>query len=102
MRMPRILGAAPILSAALASPLAAEEATQEPGTIGFNYPNSNYLTGGYGVHLHYNTGRYPRAYYGPPVYVGVPIGLAVGGPIIIAPFPRFGSYAYYGGDPGYW
>ena len=45
------LGAAAILSTALATPLMAQEATQEPGMVGFNYPNSNYLRGGYGVHL---------------------------------------------------
>jgi hypothetical protein len=56
----KLIGAAALLSAACAAPVMAQEATQEPGTIGFNYPNSHYMTGGYGVHLPYNTGRYPR------------------------------------------
>jgi hypothetical protein len=106
MTMLKALGAAAILSAAFASPPSmGQEATQEPGVIGFNYPNSNYLTGGYGVHLPYNTGRFPRAYYrayyGPAVYVGGPFGLAAGGPIVVAPVPRYGSYGFYG-EPGPW
>ena len=42
-----MLGAAAILATALATPAMSQEATQEPGMIGFNYPNSNYLRGGY-------------------------------------------------------
>jgi hypothetical protein len=59
MRKLALLGAAAV-SAVLATPVMAQEATQEPGMIGFNYPNSRYLTGGYGVRTPYNTGRYPR------------------------------------------
>jgi hypothetical protein len=114
-----LLGAAAIVAASLATPAMAQEATQEPGMIGFNYPNSNYLRGGYGVHLpnrsyHYRQGYYgPRAYYGPRYYgsgyVGAPAGLAAGvaagvigtaGAIAAAPFAD--SYAYYGDEPGYW
>jgi hypothetical protein len=69
----KLLGAAAILSTALATPLMAQEATQEPGAIGFNYPNSNYLTGGYGVHTPYNTGRYPRLHPGYAYYGGGPV-----------------------------
>ena len=47
----KLLGAAAILSTALVTPLMAQEATQEPGMIGLNYPNSDYLRGGYGVRL---------------------------------------------------
>jgi len=46
-----LLGAAAILATALATPAMSQEATQEPGMIGFTYPNSNYLRGGYGVRL---------------------------------------------------
>lgn len=113
-----MLGAAAVLATALATPAMSQEATQEPGMIGFNYPNSNYLRGGYGVRLpnrsyHYRHVYAPRAYYGPgyygPVYVGGPVGLAAGaaagvigtaGAIAAAPFAD--SYAYYGDDPGYW
>jgi hypothetical protein len=96
----KLLGAAAVLSTAFATPLMAQEATQEPGAIGFNYPNSNYLTGGYGVRLPYNTGRFaamPPAYgyYGPgPVYAPGP-GVAVGvGPVGVAVGSPYGAYAY--------
>ena len=107
-----LLGAAAILATALATPAMSQEATQEPGMIGFTYPNSNYLRGGYGVRLpsRYDHSYYgPRAYYGPgyyrPGYVGGPVGLAAGvigtaGAIATAPFAD--SYAYYGDEPGYW
>ena len=43
------LAAAGLLSVAmLATPAMAQEATQEPGMMGFNYPNTAYLKGGYG------------------------------------------------------
>jgi hypothetical protein len=64
MRNLKLLGAAAILSTALATPLMAQEATQEPGMVGFNYPNSHYLRGGYGVHLPTPGYRYGPAYYG--------------------------------------
>jgi hypothetical protein len=97
-------GAATILSIALATPLMAQEATQEPGMIGFNYPNSRYLTGGYGVRLPPNSGRYPHMFY-PRVYVEGPVGVpaaVVGGAIAAAPFEGYDSYAYYRDEPGYW
>jgi len=94
----RLLGAAAVLSTVLATPLMAQEATQEPGMIGFNYPNSHYLTGGYGVRLPYNTGRYPRMPYGGYVAyeVAPPVGVAVGvGPVGVAVGPSpYGAYAY--------
>ena len=107
-----MLGAAAILATALATPAMSQEVTQEPGMIGFTYPNSNYLRGGYGVRLpsRYDHSYYgSRAYYGPgyyrPGYVGGPVGLAAGvigtaGAIATAPFAD--SYAYYGDEPGYW
>jgi hypothetical protein len=111
-----LLGAAAILATALATPAMSQEATQEPGMIGFNYPNSDYLRGGYGVRLpsrHDYSYYGPRAYYGPgygpryygPGYVHGPVGVAAGvigaaGAIATAPFVD--SYAYYGDEPGYW
>jgi hypothetical protein len=117
-----LLAAAAVVATALATPAMSQEATQEPGMIGFSYPNSNYLLGGYGVRTpsRYDYSYYgPRAYYGPrvhygpryygPGYVGGPVGLAAGvaagvigtaGAIAAAPFAD--SYAYYGDDPGYW
>ncbi len=96
----KLLGAAAVLSTALATPVLAQEATQEPGMIGFNYPNSNYLTGGYGVRLPYNTGRLPRMPYGGYVaydYGAGPAGVVVGpAPVVVAPVAPdpYGAYAY--------
>jgi hypothetical protein len=54
------LVAAGLLSVAMsATPAMAQEATQEPGMMGFNYPNTAYLKGGYG---HSMTPR-PYDYY---------------------------------------
>jgi hypothetical protein len=97
----KLFAATAVLSTALAAPLMAQEATQEPGMIGFNYPNSHYMTGGYGVHTPYNTGRYPRmpyggyvAYdYGPTPGVGIAVGPGVGVAVTPAPYP-YDAYAY--------
>jgi hypothetical protein len=105
MKKPVLLGAAAVVSTVLATPLMAQEATQEPGAIGFNYPNSRYLTGGYGVRTPYNTGRYPHMFpaarvvaYGPVADVAIgPVGVTVGSPAAIATAP-YDSYAYYGAD----
>jgi hypothetical protein len=68
---------------------------------GQHYPNSNYLTGGYGVRATPRPGYYYRRdFYGPgpaglaPVIVGGPIGTAA---IVVVPVD---AYAYYGG-PAY-
>jgi hypothetical protein len=93
-----LLGAVAVLSTALATPLMAQEAIQEPGALGFNYPNSHYLTGGYGTRTPWNTDRYPRMPYGgyvayesmPPAGVSVgigPVGVTVG-------TSPYGAYAY--------
>ena len=97
----KLIAAVAVLSAACAAPAMAQEATQEPGMIGFNYPNSHYMTGGYGVHLPYNTGRYPRlrgdytyvgpAYVGPGYAPGVSVGV---GPVGVGVGPAYGAYAY--------
>jgi hypothetical protein len=56
--MMKIIFAAGILATAMvATPVLAQEATQEPGAMGFYYPDSHYLTGGYGAHAT------PRPYY---------------------------------------
>jgi len=117
-----LLGAAAIVAIAVATPAMSQEATQEPGMIGFAYPNSNYLRGGYGVRTpspydySYYHGDYgprvyygPRGYYGPRAYYGPgPVGLAagvaagaVGTAAAIAGAPYADSYGYYDG-PGYW
>ena len=96
----KLIGAAVVLSAACAAPVIAQEATQEPGMIGFNYPNSHYMTGGYGVHTPYNTGKYPRLRGGDYVYVGPGYagpyyapGVGVG-PVGVAVGPGYDAYAY--------
>jgi hypothetical protein len=108
-----LLGVAAILATTLATPAMSQEATQEPGMIGFNYPNSNYLRGGYGVrtpsrhdHSYYYGGYGPRAYYGPgygPGPVGIAAGVAagaIGTAAAIAGAPYYDSYGYYEG-PAY-
>ena len=95
----KLLGAAAVLSTALATPALAQEVISEPGTIGFNYPNSDYITGGYGTRLPYNTGRYPRMPYGGYVTYGVapPVGVVIGrAPVVVAPVAPdpYGAYAY--------
>ena len=114
----KLLGAAAILATAFATPAMSQEATQEPGMIGFAYPNSNYLRGGYGVRTPspYDYSYYTEGYYGPrPYYYGPrayyrpgPVGLAagvaagaIGTAAAIAGAPYVDSYAYYDG-PGYW
>ena len=99
------VAAAAVLSAAFATPALAQwEVTQEPGMIGFNYPNSNYLIGGYGVRLPYNSGKFARvpnyggyAYYGPgyggPGYYAPGVGIGVG-PVGVGVGRAYGAYAY--------
>ena len=103
MKTLTMLGAAAILTAALAAPAMSQEATQEPGMIGFNYPNSNYLRGGYGVrtpsrhdHSYYYGGDGPRAYYGPSP-AGVAAGIVAGTAAAVAGAPYYDSYGYYEG-----
>ena len=86
----KLLGAAAALATVIATPVMAQEATQEPGAIGFNYPNSHYVTGGWGVHTPPSwTGRYPRVYVGPVAAPAYGYGYA---PDVAA--PTFSPYAY--------
>ena len=75
--------------AMLATPAMAQEATQEPGVMGYNYPNTAYLRGGYGHRL----SPRPQDYYG---YAGRRPGLAVAPPaLVVPPYGYGGSYGYY-------
>jgi hypothetical protein len=86
----KLLGAAAALATVIATPVMAQEATQEPGMIGYNYPNSHYVTGGWGVHTPPSwTGRNPRIYSG---YVAAPAYGYGYAPSVEA--PTFGAYAY--------
>jgi hypothetical protein len=86
----KLLGAAAVLSTALATPVMAQEVVSEPGALGFNYPNSNYMTGGYGQRTPWNRDRYPRMPYGG--YVGYETG-----PVVVVPAPS--PYRVYGRSP---
>src|SRR5258708_5636069 len=93
----KLLSAAAILSAAVATPAMAQEATQEPAALGQAHPYVDYLTGGYGVR------GTSRGQYGPhDRHHGAPdvaIGIAPGSVTPTAP----GASAYYTGSaPGPW
>ena len=86
----KLVAAAVVATAVLASPaMAGMEATQEPGAVGFNYPDSHYLTGGYGA----------RGSPGPGFYYRHPQPRAM----YEIPAPAYGYYGY-GGPVGetYW
>jgi hypothetical protein len=93
----KLLSAGLLSAAMLATPAMAQEATQEPGVMGYNYPNSAYLTGGYG---HSFKPRPADYYYGYahrwPSLRTAPEGYYYGGP------PYYGGPSYYGGPYGYY
>jgi hypothetical protein len=77
-------------TAMLASPaMAGWEATQEPGVVGFNYPDSHYMTGGYGSRSTPGPGFYFR-------HQGVGPGALVDSPAY------YGYYGYYGAPGAIW
>jgi hypothetical protein len=90
-----------LLAATLATPAMAQEAIPEPGPIAQNYPDSNYLTGGYGARMTPGPRYYYRHShsYGPGPVIGFVGGPVVAGPVIVvAPFDDgYGPYAYYHG-----
>jgi hypothetical protein len=82
MTKPKLLSAGLLAAAAFVTPaMAGMEATQEPGAFGFNYPDSRYMTGGYGV----------RAAPGPGFYYSHPAPGAMYG----VPVPAYGYYRFY-------
>ena len=85
-----LLAAGLLASAAFVTPaMAGMEVTQEPGNLGFNYPDSHYMTGGYGV----------RASPGPGFYYRYPAP----GAMYEIPAPGY-VYGYYGAPAArpYW
>jgi hypothetical protein len=92
----KLLGAAAVLCTALAAPVMAQEVVQEPGQTGFNYPNSRYVTGGYGQRTPWNRDRYPRLPYGGVIAYDAAPGFAVGvGPVGVRVGPSpYDAYAY--------
>jgi hypothetical protein len=94
----KIVSAALISAAALITPAMAQEATQEPGVFGFYYPDTRYMTGGYGVRATPRPGYYYRRdTYGYGPRYGGPAVVVVPGPVITAPAD---AYAYYGEPEG--
>jgi hypothetical protein len=91
----KMLGAAAVLAAAIATPALAQQAQQEPGAYAQAHPWANDYNYGYGY------GRYG---YGPgDVAAGVVVGGAIGtaAAIATAPLVASDSYAYYGGGRSY-
>jgi hypothetical protein len=90
-----------LLAATLATPVMAQEVNSEPGPIAQNYPDSDYMTGGYGARMTPGPGYYYRhyRYYGPGPAIGV-IGVPIepGAAIAVVPYDGgYGPYAYYNG-----
>jgi hypothetical protein len=93
--------------ATLITPAIAQEATQEPGVFGYNYPNTFYMTGGYGVRAtpgpryYYQYRGYPRDYGWNQYRLYPPVGA-----FATAPWADtsgyYGSYAYYGEPETVW
>ncbi len=83
-----LLSAGLLSVAMLATPAMAQEATQEPGVMGYNYPNTAYLRGGYGHRL---SPRPQDYYYG---YAGRQPGLAVAPPALVVTPYGYGGYGY--------
>ena len=54
----------------LATPVMAEGVYREPGAMGFSYPSSRYITGGYGVRATHGPGYYYRNRLHPAPRVG--------------------------------
>lgn len=86
----KLPGAAAALALLIATPVMAQEATQEPGILALHYPNSHYVTGGWGSHTPPGwTGGWPRIYIG---HVQAPAYGNGYAPSVDA--PTFGPYAY--------
>ena len=94
----KLLSAGLLSVAMLATPAMAQEATQEPGVMGYNYPNSAYLRGGYGHSFKPRPFDYYHGYaYRWPSLRTAPEGYYYGGPSYYG-----GPYGYYGGSYGYY
>lgn len=104
----RILGVVAILSTAFVTPLMAQQATQEPGMVGFNNPNSAYPRGGYGVRPPNQRQRQSFGDYAPRTHgsghVAGPVAVddVAAGAIATAPVSPYGSYGRYNGHIADW
>ena len=91
----KTLSAGLVAAAALVTPALAQEATQEPGVFGFNYPDTRYMTGGYGHRATPGPGFYYRRHYS-----GLPVGVAAEAPVVTTVPAPVDAYAYYGEPVG--
>ena len=88
----KLLGAAAILSAAIATPVMAQEAVSEPAAYAQSHPYASVYDNGYG---------YGRSGFWPGDVAADVVGGAIGtaDAIATAPFRGSDAYAYYG-EPG--
>ena len=98
MRKTSLIGAGLIAAATFVTPAIAQQAIQEPGAMAQFYPDSDYLTGGYGVRGTPGPEFYFRHGYAPGAATEIPYG-----GVMVVPSE---SYAYYPGPtyyrgPGY-
>src|SRR6202000_799525 len=77
MRKTSLIGAGLIAAATFVTPAVAQQAIQEPGTMGQFYPDSDYLTGGYGVRGTPGPEFYFRHGYAPGAATQIPYGVGV-------------------------
>ncbi|WJR75412.1 hypothetical protein [Bradyrhizobium sp. NP1] len=92
-----LLSAGFVAAAMLATPAMAQQATQEPGAMGKEYPDANYLTGGYGVRATPGPYFYYRhRFSGPGVAIDMPYPAYVqSGPYIyVGPYRAAPGFYY--------
>jgi hypothetical protein len=96
-----LIAAATFITPAITTPAMAQAATQEPGSMAQFYPDSDYLTGGYGARGTPGPGFYYRHGYAPGAATEIPYG-GVG--VVVVPSEGYAysrGPAYYHG-PGYY
>jgi hypothetical protein len=89
-----LIAAATFITPAITTSAMAQEAIQEPGAMAQFYPDSDYLTGGYGARGTPGPEFYYRHGYAPNVATEIPYGVGV----MVVPSE---SYAYYRGPVHY-
>jgi hypothetical protein len=90
-----LIAAAALMTPAITTPAMAQAATQEPGSMAQFYPDSDYLTGGYGVRGTPGPEFYYRHGYAPGAATEIPYGVGV----MVVPSE---GYGYYPGPPAYY
>lgn len=95
-----LVAAATLITPAMIAPAMAQAAIQEPGAMAQFYPDSDYLTGGYGPRGTPGPGFYYRHGYAPGAATEIPYGVGV----VVVPSESYVPVArvrYYRG-PGYY